>query len=36
MPREREDAPLLWDMLEAARKIHPFIELLEKLTPPPP
>jgi uncharacterized protein with HEPN domain len=25
MPREREDASLLWDMLEAARKIRQFI-----------
>jgi uncharacterized protein with HEPN domain len=25
MPREREDAALLWDMLDAARKIQHFI-----------
>lgn len=25
MPHEREDASLLWDMLEAARKIRQFV-----------
>lgn len=25
MPREREDASLLWDMLDAARKIRQFV-----------
>jgi hypothetical protein len=36
MPSDRDDPAMLWDMLEAARRIWEFIAQLAPLIPPAP